>query len=151
MVECKEKPLNKFRKFVKLSYPKECCGFLLGVELISKTCIDEIYIPLDQDRWTTPDKIDVQDHWWEEAEDRAKELKLDVIGFIHSHPDYRDTSMSENDLKMTDYIKYQLDEVENPVMGIVGVWNGSKDKKVKRVLTRVSFWPMFNQHKICLK
>lgn len=147
-VEINKKELNKFRKFVKISYPKECCGFLLGVELVTKICIDKIYIPLDQDKHTTPDTVYVQDEWWEEAEESAKNSKIDVVGFIHSHPDYRDVSMSEADLGMTTLIKTMLDDVDNPIMGVVGIWN---PKKSKRMMTRVGLWPMFNQHKICLK
>lgn len=145
-VEVNKKELTKFRKFLKTMYPKEGCGFLIGVELVRFTIVDKIYIPTDQVPFATKASIDVQDEWWDEAEDLAKESNLTVVGFIHSHPEYQDTSMSEMDLAMTDYVKIQLNEVENPIMGVVGIY-----KAKNRMMTRVGLWPMFNQHKICLK
>lgn len=147
MVEINDKELKKFLKLVRKAYPNEFCGFLLGVELVTKTCADKIYIPQEQEKYATPGEIILPEYWWIEAKELAKELKLEVVGFIHSHPDYKDTSMSEQDLGMTNLLKGFF-KCSDPVMGIVGVYKAGQGKRLR---TKVGLWPMFNKHKVCLK
>jgi proteasome lid subunit RPN8/RPN11 len=145
LVQISKKELRKFRNFVKISYPNECCGFLIGYKN-NNIYINNIYIPLDQNKWADPGKIDIQDDWWDDAFDLAKELNLKVLGVIHSHPDYCDISMSEADTKMLEYIKVLYPEIKDPIMGIVGIW-----KAKKRMMTKVGIWPIFGQYKVCQK
>lgn len=148
-VEIPKKVISKFRKFARLSYPNECCGFFLGVELKSAYIIESIYIPLDQEKYASPDGINICADWWDDAEEEAAKTKVGILGFIHSHPDYRDVSGSEQDFSLTKYVKLWLPEVVEPIMGVVGVYE--TNPKTHRLMTKVGIWPMFDQHKIVTK
>lgn len=145
LVEINKKELKKFLDFVKNSYPNECCGFLIGTETKAKTTVDYIYIPEDQEKQSTEDYINITQDWWDEAVELAENHDFKLLGFIHSHPDYKETSMSEGDLALTDLFKQELDVFE-PIMGIVAVWKVGKKRKYLK--TKVGLWPMFNKHDI---
>jgi proteasome lid subunit RPN8/RPN11 len=79
-------------------YPNECCGILLGtangdrrVAARAIACRNA-YEGSQKDRF----QIDPRDQF--EAERRARELGLAVLGFFHSHPD-EDSYFSKTDFR----------------------------------------------------
>ena len=79
------------------AYPRECCGILLGKangsERVATQAIacHNAYEGDQKDRFLLDPKDQVA------AERRAREIKLDVLGFFHSHPDC-DAYFSATDL-----------------------------------------------------
>ena len=72
----------------RTTYPAECCGFLFGTEINNERVIHEV-IPIDNSREDNKERrflITPED--FIEAERRAQNLKLTLIGFYHSHPDH---------------------------------------------------------------
>ena len=70
------------------TYPEECCGFLFGTEINNERVIHEV-IPIDNSRQDNKERrflITPED--FIEAERRADNLNLSLIGFYHSHPDH---------------------------------------------------------------
>jgi proteasome lid subunit RPN8/RPN11 len=69
------------------TYPHECCGALLGKESESAREIVEL-LPLANRRDDSPrNRFEVTPDDVQMAEKKAQELKLEVIGWYHSHPD----------------------------------------------------------------
>lgn len=70
------------------TYPEECCGFLFGTEVGNERVIHEV-VPIDNSRQDNKERrflITPEDFL--EAERRAENLDLSLIGFYHSHPDH---------------------------------------------------------------
>jgi proteasome lid subunit RPN8/RPN11 len=69
------------------TYPHECCGALLGNESEAGREIVEL-VPLANRRNDSPrNRFEVTPEDVQMAEKKAKDLKLQVIGWYHSHPD----------------------------------------------------------------
>jgi proteasome lid subunit RPN8/RPN11 len=69
------------------TYPHECCGALLGNDGEAGREIVEL-VPLANRRNDSPrNRFEVTPADVQMAEKKAKELKLEVLGWYHSHPD----------------------------------------------------------------
>ncbi len=69
------------------TYPYECCGALLGNESEAGREVVEL-VPLANRRNDSPrNRFEVTPEDVQMAEKKAKDLKLEVIGWYHSHPD----------------------------------------------------------------
>ena len=69
------------------TYPHECCGALLGNDSeAGRETLD--LVPLANRRNDSPrNRFEVTPEDVQMAEKKAKDLKLEVIGWYHSHPD----------------------------------------------------------------
>lgn len=80
--------LEEIQSHGRTTYPEECCGFLFGTEINNERVIHEV-IPIDNSREDNKERrflITPED--FIEAERRAQNLNLSLIGFYHSHPDH---------------------------------------------------------------
>ena len=69
------------------TYPHECCGALLGNDGEAGREIVEL-VPLANRRNDSPrNRFEVTPEDVQMAEKKAKDLRLEVIGWYHSHPD----------------------------------------------------------------
>ena len=70
------------------TYPHECCGALLGREENGSREIVEL-IPLANQRNDSPrNRFEVTPEDFRLAEKTAREKRLELIGWYHSHPDH---------------------------------------------------------------
>jgi proteasome lid subunit RPN8/RPN11 len=100
MIHIERNPWREMINHAQAAYPNECCGAMLGSagddhKTVECTiALDNVYDGSQRDRFElrSADLIRV------EAE--ARERKLGVLGFYHSHPDC-DAYFSETDLKNT--------------------------------------------------
>lgn len=80
--------LEEIQSHGRTTYPEECCGFLFGTEINKERVIHEV-VPIDNSREDNKERrflITPED--FIEAERRAENLNLSLIGFYHSHPDH---------------------------------------------------------------
>ena len=69
------------------TYPHECCGALLGNDREAGREVVEL-VPLANRRNDSPrNRFEVTPEDVQMAEKKAKDLKLEVVGWYHSHPD----------------------------------------------------------------
>ncbi len=69
------------------TYPHECCGALLGNDSETAREVVEL-LPLANRRNDSPrNRFEVTSDDVQMAEKKAKERKLEVVGWYHSHPD----------------------------------------------------------------
>jgi proteasome lid subunit RPN8/RPN11 len=83
-------------------YPEECCGILLGKQIDNDKIVTEAIATINawdeaifSDDFKTSDDLDRTKHSRYiippqaifQAQKRARELQLEIVGFFHSHPD----------------------------------------------------------------
>jgi proteasome lid subunit RPN8/RPN11 len=69
------------------TYPHECCGALLGMDSETAREVVEL-LPLANRRNDSPrNRFEVTAEDVQMAEKKASELRLEVVGWYHSHPD----------------------------------------------------------------
>jgi proteasome lid subunit RPN8/RPN11 len=94
--------LDAIHRHAQDTYPAECCGILLGHRGENSWEVSEVHRAGNlaasgvHDRYLDRYLMDPKDRY--EAERRARELKCEVIGFYHSHPDH-DVYFSEMDIR----------------------------------------------------
>ncbi|HJQ69390.1 MAG TPA: M67 family metallopeptidase [Blastocatellia bacterium] len=87
-IRVKQEHLDEIKRHGEQSYPHECCGFLLGASVGGANVLEEVY-PAENERTDsrhnryliTPDQ-------YKRADAHARDRKLGIIGYYHSHPDH---------------------------------------------------------------
>lgn len=126
--------LDHFKRFAKRAYPKEAYAILLGTQHGDSIQIHSLYIPDDQDRFTTGDLVRVQEKWWLAANAIAKEDGCEILGDLHSHPS---TARFEPDAapSQADYGR-----IDAPIQGICCIRRHTSG----RMTSLIKFWPAAN-------
>ena len=82
--------VDEIRQHGARAYPNECCGALLGVGGESGEKVVRVLVPLDNRRQgeaaRTRFLLTADDY--RTAERTAREQRLEIVGFYHSHPDH---------------------------------------------------------------
>ena len=88
MIRLSKKIVDKIEYHAEQTYPEECCGMMLGFNENGFHSIEEVIrIDNSQDEnrrrrfFITPEQ-------YRQAEQLAREWKMDLLGFYHSHPDH---------------------------------------------------------------
>ncbi len=122
--------LRKFRQeAIKAyrDYNREHFCFLIGTDFERSDYrmveVHELYFPENVLEHTTIEYIDVQNEWYLDAENYAKEAGWTTVGDCHSHPDRKEAHQSELDL---DYGRSW-----NKLSGICAIWR-TKNKFMSR-------------------
>jgi len=82
--------LNEIKVEGEKAYPDECCGVLLGTlgEIGEKTVTRILPIANEFSQGEQYHRFLITPENMLDAEKKARALKLDVLGFYHSHPDH---------------------------------------------------------------
>jgi proteasome lid subunit RPN8/RPN11 len=89
MLELNAKHVDDIKRHGEADYPHECCGLLIGQfsENNSKKIVLETYpISNAREEEAKRNRFLITDKELMRGEKYARERKLDVIGFYHSHP-----------------------------------------------------------------
>lgn len=78
----------EIESYGELTYPKECCGLLLGQISNDEKIIMQI-LPVENEREVSQqhNRFLISPRTMFDSEKIARASKMDVIGFYHSHPD----------------------------------------------------------------
>lgn len=82
----REPVVKQFRALARKAFPKETLAFLIGHDAGTKVEVTELYVPDDVAKHAANDTVRMPQHWFEDAEEFAKEREATVVGDIHSHP-----------------------------------------------------------------
>jgi proteasome lid subunit RPN8/RPN11 len=89
MIAIDAKWLNAIKHEGEAAYPNECCGALLGKISGDKKRIVAIFpIANAREEEEQYHRFAIAPEDMMQAEREARKLKLDVVGFYHSHPDH---------------------------------------------------------------
>jgi proteasome lid subunit RPN8/RPN11 len=88
MLNISQKLISRVEHEAEKAYPNECCGFIFG-ELSSECKTAEHILPVSNSTAETEKyhRFVITPEDMIKAERFAKFIKLDIIGFYHSHPD----------------------------------------------------------------
>lgn len=87
MLNLNQNLTERIRAHAAQSYPYECCGALLGAENGDGRIVQDLVV-LDNQRDDSPrNRFLVRPEDVLKVEKAARERKLDVLGWYHSHPD----------------------------------------------------------------
>ena len=105
-------------------YPKEACGIMVG-ELMGKTKVVK-HVFKTRNRLSSSSRYEIDPEDQLKVFQEAERLKLEVIGFYHSHP-YWEPLPSQVDRSLAFYrgYSYSIYSVFTRTLGSY-VWNGEK-------------------------
>ncbi len=100
MIELKQNQEEDIRQHGELDYPYECCGLLIGrfADGVVKIVVETYPISNAREEEAKRNRFLIRPEELMRGERHARERKLDVVGFYHSHPDHPAVP-SEFDLK----------------------------------------------------
>ncbi len=123
--------LQLIKSHAKLTYPEECCGFLLGLDDSKKNRVRTIHRALsasnaNQESRRTRYNIDPVEYI--RADEEARRSNLNLVGFYHSHPD-APARPSQFDLNNAwAWYTYMVLSVQNGIPKDVFAWVLSEDR-----------------------
>ena len=88
MLKLREDLIERMKKHSRRSYPDECCGFLLGSSDGSVRIVHDILELGNSMQENRSRRYVVTPKQFRDAESRAEELQLELLGVYHSHPDH---------------------------------------------------------------
>src|SRR5712691_5892575 len=90
MIELTEQQLTEIRQHGERDYPYECCGLLIGIFADRRKVVVETYaISNAREEEAKRNRFLIRPEELMRGEKYAREKRLDVVGFYHSHPDDR--------------------------------------------------------------
>jgi proteasome lid subunit RPN8/RPN11 len=87
-IKVKGEHLGRIREHGELTYPYECCGFLLGSRDGETNVLTEVYPAENERRESKETRYLITPEQSKRADDYARSRGLGVIGYYHSHPDH---------------------------------------------------------------
>lgn len=140
-VKFPKKLAAEFYRNARKAFPNEEFAVLLGKKKGTVFLIEDLYFPPERLNVQSPDFVPVQQNWFNEAYQIAKENNLIILGDIHSHcyemdePGSPGTDPSEADWEYAEYMKQATGD-RYRLMGIVRVL-----KRGGKLTCRSRFWP----------
>jgi len=130
MLRLSSEPEKKIRTDGETAYPNECCGVLIGeidndgIKTVKSTLtIDNAREDGEQYHrfLITPEDI-------MKAEQTARSMKLDVIGFYHSHPDHPSAPSGFDKDHALPFYSYVIVSVDKGKAKVLTSWELANDR-----------------------
>ena len=80
--------LESISRHGEASYPKECCGFLIGRAGDEAIRVERVLPAIDDGQGRRSDRFTIHPETVLAVHKEARAAGLDVVGFYHSHPDH---------------------------------------------------------------
>ncbi|HWR49910.1 MAG TPA: Mov34/MPN/PAD-1 family protein [Bryobacteraceae bacterium] len=77
---------RQFKRAARKAWPRETWAFLIGTIAGDHAYVDELFFPEDVDAYCTEGSVHIQDRWFVDAAEQAKESEAVILGAGHSHP-----------------------------------------------------------------
>lgn len=87
-IKVKSEDLKRIKEHGEQSYPHECCGFLLGKNVDGANVLEEVYPAQNEREDSRHNRYLITPDQYKRADAHAREQKLGIIGYYHSHPDH---------------------------------------------------------------
>src|SRR5260370_34008311 len=90
MIEIADEHLREIRQHGERDYPFECCGLLIGRFENGRKVVSETYaISNAREEEAKRNRFLIRPEELMRGEKYAREIRLEVVGFYHSHPSER--------------------------------------------------------------
>jgi len=87
-IKVKRVHIDEIKQHGERSYPHECCGFLLGSNEGGSNVLEEVYPAENEREDSRHNRYLITPDQYKRADAHARELRLGIIGYYHSHPDH---------------------------------------------------------------
>lgn len=123
---------NNIKKESEKAYPNECCGVILGIldDTVGKKamCIESIDNSREESEKYHRFLITPEDMM--KSERKARSLKMDILGFYHSHPDHPAKPSDFDREHALPFYSYIITAVNQGTAGDFTSWELSEDRSI---------------------
>jgi proteasome lid subunit RPN8/RPN11 len=120
--------LASVNEHARRDYPHECCGFLLGKEVNGWKLVVEVRA-VENVRHDSPrNRFLISPSDFRAGERYAREQKLDILGFYHSHPDHPARPSQYDQEHAWPWFSYIIVSVQQGTPGEVTSWELAEDR-----------------------
>jgi len=130
MLRLSSEPEKKIRADGETAYPNECCGVLIG-EIDNagvKTVRHTLTINNAREDGEQYHRFLITPEDMMKAEQTARAMKLDVIGFYHSHPDHPSAPSGYDKDHALPFYSYVIVSVDNGAAQVLTSWELTADR-----------------------
>jgi proteasome lid subunit RPN8/RPN11 len=130
MLQLSSEPEKKIRADGETAYPNECCGVLIG-EIDNdgiKTVKSTLTIDNAREDGEQYHRFLITPEDMMKAEQTARAMKLDVIGFYHSHPDHPSAPSGYDKDHALPFYSYVIVSVDKGKAQILTSWELTNDR-----------------------
>jgi proteasome lid subunit RPN8/RPN11 len=113
MLKLRQAEYDDIRRHAEETYPNECCGMLLGTQAVDKREVRATVRCANGETDSPQNRYTINPSELIRVQRQARERRLDIIGFYHSHPD-REARWSPTDFDEAHWIgcSYVITSVE---------------------------------------
>jgi len=130
MLQLSSEPEKNIRADGEAAYPNECCGVLIG-EIDNagvKTVRSTLTIDNAREDGEQYHRFLITPEDMMKAEQTARSMKLDVIGFYHSHPDHPSAPSGYDKDHALPFYSYVIVSVDKGKAQVLTSWELTNDR-----------------------
>ena len=130
MLQLSSEPEKNIRADGEAAYPNECCGVLIG-EIDNegvKTVRNTLTIDNAREDGEQYHRFLITPEDMMKAEQTARSMKLDVIGFYHSHPDHPSAPSGYDKDHALPFYSYVIVSVDKGKAQVLTSWELTNDR-----------------------
>ena len=94
-IKVRKEHLEQISRHGERTYPYECCGVLLGT-MGETNALYELYPAENERQDSAHNRYLITPDQYRRADAYARERKLGIIGYYHSHPDRKSTRLNSS-------------------------------------------------------
>lgn len=124
-----EDVLEQIRRHGEVTYPEECCGFLIGRLQEGENEVLSARRAVNRNENRREDRYVISPEDYREADRAARRADLDIVGVYHSHPDHR-AQPSQTDLEQATFpgYTYVIMSVNDGKAADLTAWSPAEDR-----------------------
>jgi proteasome lid subunit RPN8/RPN11 len=141
MIHLSEKIVDEIELHGEQTYPEECCGMMVGYNENNNHVIEEVIkIDNSQDE-NRRRRFLITPEQYRHAEEFARNKKMELLGFYHSHPDHPAVPSTFDTEHALPWFSYIIVSVEKGKAGTMTAWllNEERNKFIEQMMTSESF------------
>jgi proteasome lid subunit RPN8/RPN11 len=85
-LQVEPKVIRQFKRQARAAFPRETLAYLFGHQYPDRTIVTELWTPNGLVALANNNTIQMVEHAEYEAEEHAKEIGLELLGDVHTHP-----------------------------------------------------------------
>jgi len=120
--------LRYIKELAKKSYPRECCGLLVGTNSPEKKVVD-VRPAQNRNFERAHDRYVIERDEFEKIDKEAVKKGLQIIGVYHSHPDHPAVPSVYDTEHACSWFSYIIVAVEKGEIADIKSWAFSEEKK----------------------
>lgn len=129
MLKIPEKIYDEIIEHVKLSYPHECCGALIGKLKGGVKTVSIARAATNENAERAADRYEISPAELNAIDKEARTAKLDIVGIYHSHPDHPDEPSEFDRNRGFPFYSYLIVAVEGGTKTWYRSWTFEEDEE----------------------